>query len=436
MFLINFQLMKNQICIFFAVLVLSSESFAQNIESILDSLSNLYAFNYEKRKVDSLFKEKYLLSFEQAVDPCNPEGPRFNQRVFVSHLDFNAPVVFITEGYSASGAESAHFISELAELLNTNQICVEHRYFGDSKPETIKWEFLTVANAAADHHRIVEVLKLIYPGKWIGTGISKGGQTAIYHRYFFPEDVDISVPYVAPLNFSTEDQRIYTFLDSVGQKDCRERIFQFQKELLQHKDKYLVAFENLAKKRKLSYRMEIEKAYELTVLEYAFAFWQWGYVDCDFIPMDDTNPDSIIKHLDQVSGLKWISNEGIEEMQPFFYQAMCEIGFYGYDIEPFKKWTTYKQNPTFEFTLPDGVSIDFNPGLMQQVDYFIRHEAENMLFIYGEYDPWSAPAVDLTYHTNSIKIVKPKGNHRTRIKNLPEKQQKLVMDTIQKWLRE
>ena len=72
-----------------------------------------------------------------------------------------------------------------------------------------------------------------------------------------------------------------------------------------------------------------------------------------------TNPDSIIKHLDQVSGLKWVSNEGIEEMQPFFYQAMREIGFYGYDIEPFKTWTMYQQNPTFEFTLPEGIAVEF-----------------------------------------------------------------------------
>jgi hypothetical protein len=428
--------MKNLICLVFALLALCSSSFAQNIESILDSLSGLYAFNYEKMKVDSMFEEKYLLNFEQAADPYNPEGLKFNQRVFVSHLDFNAPVVFITEGYSASGAENTHFISELAALLHTNQICVEHRYFGTSKPDTLKWEHLTVANAAADHHRIVEVLKLIYPGKWIGTGISKGGQTAIFHRYFYPEDVDISVPYVAPLNFSTEDQRIYTFLDSVGQKDCREHIFQFQKELLQHKNKYISEFEILAIKRKLTYPMDLNKAFELVVLEYSFAFWQWGYFDCDNIPNDFTDPKSIITHLDKVAGIKWVSNEGIKELQPFFYQAMREIGFYGYNIEPFKAWTVYEENPTFEFTLPEGVSVEFEPQLMQEVDCFLRHEADNMIFIYGEYDPWSAPAVELTQHTNSIKVVKPGGNHRTRINNLSKEQQNLVMETLQIWLLE
>jgi len=409
-------------------------TYTQNFKQRLDSLAVVYQFTVKEVTVDSFFKEKYLLNFKQPVDHQNTESDKFNQRVFVSHYDIEAPVVFITEGYAASHAENTKFVSELTGLLKTNQVCVEHRYFGESVPDTLIWEQLTVANAATDHHRIVEVLKQLYRGKWIGTGISKGGQTAMYHRYFYPEDVDISVPYVAPLNFSSEEQRVYNFLNSVGSEDCRGRVFQFQKELLQHKSKYLLAFEKLARKRKLSYRMGIEKAYELTVLEYAFAFWQWGYIDCISIPEDYSDPDSIIKHLDQVAGLKWISNEGIEDMQPFFYQAMREIGFYGYDIEPFKKWTTFKQNPTFEFTLPEGVAVDFDPLLMQQVDYFIRHEADNMLFIYGEHDPWSAPAVDLTYHTNSIKVVKPQGNHRTRINNLPAEQQKLVIETLQNWL--
>ncbi|MCB2208707.1 MAG: peptidase [Bacteroidetes bacterium] len=402
----------------------------------LDSLSGIYNFTLEEVKTDSFFKEKYLLNFEQAVDHQNPETTKFNQRVFISHIDSNAPVVFITEGYDARQAENTKFVSELAGLLNTNQVCVEHRYFGESVPDTLSWMHLTVANAAADHHRITKVLRLIYAGKWIGSGISKGGQTAIYHRYFYPEDVDMSVPYVAPLNFSSEDLRVYKFLDSVGNEDCRERVFQFQKELLQHKSKYISEFEKLAKKRKLNYSMEIEKAFELVVLEYSFAFWQWGYVDCNSIPLDYSNPKSIITHLDQVAGLKWVSNEGIEEIQAFFYQAMREIGFYGYNIESFKSWTIHQRNPTFEFTLPEGVSVEFEPQLMQDIDCFIRHEANNMVFIYGEYDPWSAPAVELTYHTNSLKVVKPAGSHRTRINNLPSEQRALVLDSLQKWLRD
>ena len=32
----------------------------------------------------------------------------------------------------------------------------------------------------------------------LATGISKGGQATMFYRSYFPDDVDISVPYVAP----------------------------------------------------------------------------------------------------------------------------------------------------------------------------------------------------------------------------------------------
>lgn len=303
--------------------------FPQELTKKLDKLMKKYDFTYQLVEVDSFFTEKYVLQFEQAVDHKNPEGKKFRQRVYLSHLDLDAPVLFITEGYAAKYAANPKYVNELAPILNANQICVEHRYFGTSVPEPLDWKYLTVENAADDHHHIIEVLKNIYDQKWISTGISKGGQTAIYHRYFYPDDVDISVPYVAPLNFSIEDQRVYMFLDSVGTKECRERIFNFQKELLSNKTTYLPEFKKLAEKKELTYRMGLEKAYELTVFEYSFAFWQWGRFSCDQIPDSYNNPVKIIEHLDAVAGIDWISNQGIEALFPFFYQALREIGFYG-----------------------------------------------------------------------------------------------------------
>lgn len=408
----------------------------QQLEDKLKHLTKNYPITYEKLKADSLFSEKYLIKIVQPVDHQNPGGSKFEQRVFVSHIDFDSPVVFITEGYAAGYAARAAHVNELAVLLNANQVCVEHRYFGTSVPDSIYWEYLTVENAATDHHKVIGLLKNIYDNKWVSTGISKGGQTAMYHRYFYPDDVDISVPYVAPLNFSIEDKRVYTFLESVSSKECRQMIYHFQKELLQNKDVYLPVFEKLAKKKGLNYRMGMEKAFELTVLEYSFAFFQWGVWTCDSIPNTGLKNAEMIKHLDQVAGLRWISNEGISELQPFFYQAMREIGFYGYEIEPFEEWVSFTENPTFEFTLPEGVNVEYEPKLMQDVDQFIRHNAENMLFIYGEYDPWSATTVDLTLNTNSIKIVKPAGSHRTRINNLPADQKKLVINTLKTWLKD
>ncbi len=416
------------------LIVLSlNTSQAQELGSALERLSKEFNFTYKELKTDTFFMERYLLEVEQPLDHGYPDGKTFTQRVFLSHKGMNEPVVFITEGYAANYAQNSHYLHELTSYLNTNQVCVEHRYFGESIPDPLDWSKLTVYNSATDHHRIVKILKNIYGGKWLSTGISKGGQTSMFFRYFYPEDVDVSVPYVAPLNFSVEDKRVYRFLDNVGDSVCRSRVLNFQLELLRNKDIYLPAFEKLATKKKLKYRMGEEKGFELSVFEYSFSFWQWGAVDCSKIPTNGT-PGEMIKHLDRVASIDWVSDKGIAGYQAFFYQALAEIGFYGYDIAPFKEYVSFTENPTFKFTAPEGLNVEYNPVVMQEVDFFIRHNAENMLFIYGENDPWSSTAVDLTYSNNCLKIVKPGGSHITRIRNLPDEQKDFVLVTLRKWL--
>jgi hypothetical protein len=340
-----------------------------------------------------------------------------------------------TEGYAANHALRPQFLYELTNLLDANQIVVEHRYFGESVPEPLDWQYLTIEQAATDHHRVVELLKGLYRDKWLNTGISKGGQTVMYHRYFYPEDVDASVGYVCPLNFSIEDSRIYTFMEEVGSEDCRKRIYAYQVEMLKNRDTYFPIYRDMAEKKELGYSiLGVEKAYDLTVFEYAFAFWQWGRWECDVIPEAGTEAEKMVEHLDMVAGIDWLSDSGIERYQPFYYQALTQIGFYGYDVDPFKDYVPYEHDITFTFTAPPGVECIYDPEPMTKVDNFLRHEARNMMFIYGETDPWSAPAVQLSGANNLVKIIRPDGAHSSRIRNLPEYQKKIVYETLEKWM--
>jgi hypothetical protein len=72
---------------------------------------------------------------------------------------------------------------------------------------------------------------------------------------------------------------------------------------------------------------------------------------------------------------------------------------------------------------------------MKRVDKFLKNEGNRMIFLYGGYDPWSATAfVPAEGKTDVLKIVKPRGAHTTRIRNLPVDQRKMVLDTLEKWL--
>ena len=406
-----------------------------------DPITPLYRFllsipgaEVEKLPCKPPFSEKFAIKVPQYIDHSDTVKGMFMQLVIIMHRHPDAPTVFTTEGYYGNYALRDQYRNELDDYLGANEVVVEHRYFGTSTPEPLDWEYLTVENAANDHHRVIEMLKLYFTGKWVSTGISKGGQTAMYHRAYFPDDVDATVGYVCPLNFSIEERRCYEFLDQVGSEVCRKRIHDFQEMLLCNKEKYFQAFRDEADRQGLTFTMGDTAGYELTVLEYSFAFWQWGNSSCDAIPDEQARPQKAIEHLNRVAGLDWMSEEGIARMQPFFYQALTEIGFYGYDHSEFPGCVNALSSQTLNFTCPDGVDCVYDPLPMEKVDNFVRHHGENMIFIYGEWDPWSAPAVQITRETNNFNVVKPEGNHGTRIRNLPDEQREKVLDALAEWL--
>lgn len=381
---------------------------------------------------ESTFERILEVMIEQPLDHRNPHGETFTQRVYISHTDPSKPVVMITAGYDAK----YYYTSEITAQLRCNQIMVEHRYFGKSIPDSLNWSYLDTWQAASDHHRIVNMFKELYPEQWITTGISKGGQSVMYHSYYYPDDVDARVPYVAPLNFGVEDERIYTFLDQVGSARERRKVRNFQKLALKNQEQYLEAFKKLSEKKGYSYELVggLEKAYEYCVLEYSFAYWQWGYVPSRKIPGKSARPDEIIEHMNRVAGFDYFSDQFIVEYRPFFYQALTEMGYYGYDLDAFGKYLKHVDNPIFTFTIPQEVDLKFNQELSVDLQLYLQEEAKNYIFIYGEYDTWSATAVTSIGDSNSKIFFKEGGSHRTRIMNLPPEQKEEFYATLESFL--
>ena len=397
------------------------------LEQKLKEISNI---QFEAIQSDSIYNESYEIWYTQKVDNNDENSPRFKQRVVINHVGFDKPTVVILEGYNIvrTGA------GELSKLLNANQISIEHRFFDDSKPDSIPWEYLTIKQAADDQHQIIESLKKIYTGKWISTGISKGGQTTMYHKRFYPDDVDASVVYVAPLNLSREDKRITRHLETVGTKECRDKIRNFQINLFEKKDKILPLLEEYARKKQYTFDIiGIDRVYDLNVLEYSFAFWQWSG-HCSTIPDDDASLDQIFYHWQTTAPFSFFYDQDLSNGTVFMYQALTEIGFYDYNIEPFRKYLKDTVDITFDFRLPANIDVSYNISVMEDINWWLHENGNNMLYIYGEYDPWGATAVEPSERTNSIKMVNPHGNHATRIKSFPVDMRKKIYATLENWL--
>ncbi len=429
---------------FFLILFLTSNfsfsSFGQSkpLSSIKGELEALDGIkNVEVIKCDTFFLEKYFLQVVQPIDHKKKNSPTFTQRVWVGFKGRTKPTVFITEGYIGAYAGNPGYLNELCSYLDANMVLIEHRYFAESTPEPMDLKFHTIEQSANDHHHVNQLMKQVLTGKYISTGISKGGQTAIYYKYYFPDDADVSVPYVGPLNFSIADERINPFINNINGEECRKKIRDFQVLCLERQNDLMPAFNELADAAGQHFtRAQGNKAaFEYIVLEYPFAFWQWGFIPCADIP-DANAPDStLLYHLLAVSPLDYFSDEGIEGMWPFFYQALTQIGYYDYDTTGMGQYFDDVHDLTFSFFSLADHKLKFKKKYMKRVDKFLKKNGNNMIYIYGEYDPWSAPAfVPIHGETNVLKIVKPGGSHITRIRNLPDDQRQLVLDTLENWL--
>ncbi len=378
------------------------------------------------------FSETYELKIFQPVDHGNPNSPTFSQRLFIGHTGFDKPMVLSTSGYGANGLG----YNEPAGLLKANLIRVEHRYFGQSVPQPLDWTFLTTWQAASDAHAIVQLFKKLYTGKWLSTGASKDGQTAMMFKAYYPEDVDVCIPYVAPLNTQKVDPRIFEFLNNVGTPQERQKIYDYQVALFEKKTEIMPFVEEYCKKRNWTFPMSVDRAYDLNVMEFPFAMWQYGAAKPMSLPSASASPKELFDAMVPVTDLMWFSDAGLRQFLPHYYQAMTEMGYYGYDVKPFSKYLKDTVPITYDFALlPYGLDTTFSPKTLTFLHDFVQNRGDHILYIYGEYDTWTATGVtEITGPADALTMILKGGYHGSSIRAFPADQQQKIYDTLSRWL--
>lgn len=408
------------------VFVLAQAPSAQDIASSLKRLPHVSAVRQTSQPGAVL--ATYVITFEQPVDQANPSGPKFDQQVYLAHTGFENDVILGTEGYAARGPSGG----ELARILSTpNRITVEHRYFGGSIPSPLVWEHLTVKNSAADLHRIVTSFKQLYKGKWVATGVSKGGQTALFYKCFYPNDVDATVAYVAPINLHQEDPRIGRLMETIGTEEVRAKIKACQLAMLKRQDEVLAVLKPDAAR----FSLGVGKAFEYSVLEFPYAFWQFG-ASPEILPGPDASAETLAQPMRQLNVMFYYSDPGIKQFEAFMYQAFSEIGYYNYDLTDFKPFLKHLKDPTNRDLCPPGTrdTVTYKPETMAFIYNFLAYKADRVIYVYGETDTWSATAMQLMGRTDAVKIMVKGAAHNARIGLASETQRAAVYDALERWL--
>jgi hypothetical protein len=378
----------------------------------------------------------FRLSYAQPVDHHNPNRGTFEQRLTLLHRSESAPTVAFTTGYALRGNP---FRSEPTALVDGNQVVFEERFFAQSVPDPADYADLDIFQAASDHHRVIQALKPLYPGKWLSTGASKGGMATVYHRRFFEGDIDGSVVYVAPNDVDDSDDEYAEFLARVGTAECRDKLTAVQRQALLRRDEVVPMLEALAGESNATFSLagSADRAYELAIVELFWTFWQYELEEsCAEIPPADAPLDELLAFVDGVIGLLNFADGGQLPFIPFYYQAGTELGYP--DIvevsAPLANLLRYPGLDSPRNLVPAAIPMQFQAMAMQDIDTWVKERGEHLLFIYGQNDPWTAEPFHVgPGTTDTYFYVAPGWNHGSNIRRLAPDDQVAAVNTVRLW---
>ncbi|MEV6202404.1 aminopeptidase [Streptomyces sp. NPDC051771] len=390
----------------------------------------------------SLIEEKpyagyrfFVLDFEQPIDHKRPWAGTFKQRISVLHKGTDRPTVFRTSGYGLSTTPGR---AEPTRIVDGNQVSMEYRFFTPSRPQPADWSKLDIWQAASDQHRIFTALKKVYGENWLSTGASKGGMTATYYERFYPRDMDGVVAYVAPNDVVNKEDSAYDrFFANVGTKECRDRLNSMQREALLRRGPLQEKFKTWAEAEGVTFNTlgSVDKAWEATVLDFVWGFWQYYGEDvCATVPDAKTaSDDTVYETIDAYAGWSAYTDQGLEYYTPYYYQAATELGSPSIRQPHLDGLSRYGYQPASNF-VPREIPMKFKPWVMRDVDDWVRKNANRMLFVYGEHDPWGAEPFRLGKGArDSYVYYAPGANHGANVAGLADAERENATARILAW---
>lgn len=365
-----------------------------------------------------------------------PLGEQLSLAFRLVHKRCDAPTVLTTHGYDLGLWHG----TELSYLYDTNSMFLEHRYQGQSIPATADWDFsaLTIENGAHDVHLAVGAIGRLYSGPLITTGASKSGQTALYHRFIYPNDVDGTVPYVAPISLAARDTRYMDYLEGVGDSECRERLRQLQIAMLTERRTEIISA--IAGGRTLDPESlePYEEWLEGNAGSAEWAFWQYnGVWACENIPSALDSVNDIVSFLDALRSGALPAEDDPEALEPealsrlaLLYEWATEQGF-AQQVAPAVLEHFAHERQTFPERLEEQLGLiapTFDPSINRALLDWVREEATGMVLIYGENDPWSGGRVEAGPAVKSCTV--PDGNHSAIFLDLPTQEREHCLAAV------
>ncbi|MFI7409982.1 S28 family serine protease [Streptomyces sp. NPDC049627] len=375
----------------------------------------------------------FVLGLRQPVDHTDPAAGTFEQRLTLLHTSADRPMVLFTTGYHAVLTPRR---TEVTVLLGANQLQIEHRFFGTSRPATPDYAHLTIRQAADDHHRAVRLFRRLYPAPWVSTGGSKGGMATVYHRRFHPFDVDGTVVHGAPNNVDDRDDSAYLrFLETVGSADVREALKAAQRRILVHRAEMVARYEAWATAAGDTFRLVggADTALEIAVLRAPLMFWQDATAaDHAAVPGPHATTDELYTWLDRTAGLPLYADSTARNYIPYWYQLGTQLGYLSLPTSHLDGLLRHPGAVEPRSFVPRDIPLPFDSAAMPDVDRWVRRRGSRLLFVNGTMDPSVAEPFRPGGPDSRVLWV-PGGNHHVTLGQLAPADRDEAIATLTRW---
>jgi hypothetical protein len=376
----------------------------------------------------------FALVLTQPQDHGEPAGPTFEQHLTLVHYDEALPMTMVSTGY-ADFLRDAH--AEPTAMLGTNQVVVEKRYHGLSKPEPVDWTTMTLAQIAADQHEVYAHLSQVYGEPWLSTGSSMGGADAVYYRYHFPDDMAGTIAYAAPFQLEYGDERYPAWFETVPDAGCQEALQAVQIEMLGARRAEVVASLEAESYGYTTARMGgTDRALEAAMLSLPWAFWQYaGPEHCAWVPPPDAPLDDLVGFFWTYGyGLYFASDQAMDFFGPYYYQVQSQLGPPEVPREHLLGLIDPEGPDVEEGLLPLDAEPPAFVAANPPVVAWAQAEADRMILLYGELDPWTAGALQVGANPGVRSYTVAGGGHAVGLEDLPDAERDEAWDLVEDWL--
>lgn len=366
------------------------------------------------------FKTYLELQFKQRTDHESKEDTStFLQRIVVGFNHTEAPVTLVTEGYQINYAYKYDWNSDPAIIFNTGVVVVEQRYTGQSKPGDTLFIYLNTKQIASDYHYIFNTLRSLLVGKWITTGISKGGQSSLAYMKYYPEDMKGCIIYGTPVRNEENDGRINSFIGAWLSSPCGRMIRSIQHDLFRNKQDLIKAIPDHGQ-----FSLPLTELADHLILELPFSFLQLCH-SCETLPPEDSTPEQLYTFLLKIVPVRFYKDKSVNSLQHAYVLASRELGYYEYNKRAFTRFLSRQDICIQDLGL---FNQEFNSAHILGVGELLKRNPERFIFLYGSLDPYSS----LKPEIQSVFLA-PGTCHKVFIGDMQIKERKEIRKRVEGW---